>query len=180
MGGSSQYPVNAITPPAQVTGLTATPLSSSSIGTAWTATTGASSYTVDRVARRWGPQLRTYSQITGSRPVLCIPTQWRRMGRVGRDVLESRRLPPRRPLLEDDPFKPGIRTFANVSGSLRWPLSSPTSMPSRLRMSTTESEVSLSPPPGRIWRVPRRGLFRWIYGHRNIINYLKSFNPPVI
>ncbi len=46
--GLPSVPAAATTPPAQVTGLTATPLSSSSIGTAWTATPGASTYTVDR------------------------------------------------------------------------------------------------------------------------------------
>lgn len=47
-GGVMSAPASATTPPAQVTGLTATAVSSSSIGTAWTATAGASSYTVDR------------------------------------------------------------------------------------------------------------------------------------
>lgn len=46
MGASA--PVSATTPPAQVTGLVATALSSSSIGLGWDATPGASTYTVDR------------------------------------------------------------------------------------------------------------------------------------
>lgn len=46
--GLASSPANVTTPPAQVTGLTATALSSSSIGTAWAATPGASTYTVDR------------------------------------------------------------------------------------------------------------------------------------
>ena len=46
--GQPSAPASATTPPAQVTGLVATALSSSSIGTVWTATPGASTYTVDR------------------------------------------------------------------------------------------------------------------------------------
>jgi hypothetical protein len=46
--GAPSAPVSATTPPAQVTGLTATVLSSSSIRLDWNATSGANTYTVDR------------------------------------------------------------------------------------------------------------------------------------
>lgn len=46
--GSPSAPVSVTTPPAQVTGLVATALSSSSIGLGWNATSGANTYTVDR------------------------------------------------------------------------------------------------------------------------------------
>ena len=178
--GLVSTPVNAITPPAQVTGLTATPLSSSSIGTAWTATTGASSYTVDRGGTPVGIPATNAFTDTGLAASTLYSYTVAANGAGGQGAFSS----PASATTQAAsggliPFKPGIRTFANVSG-----LSSLASIQSNFNAIKAQDVnnrirgLVISPTWANLEGATQGDYSAGFMAIGNIINYLKSFNPP--